>query len=95
MAKATPKTRTVEKIVKEEVKDGITLTLSHEEALTLIILAASVSGDTTKSARKYADNICIALRSVGYDWEQNNKFWKHRKSGNLQSGNLHFNEGLE
>lgn len=52
----------------ELVPDGVTLTLSHEEAIVLADVLSRVAGSPTDSPRKHADTIYEGLRGAGYDW---------------------------
>ncbi|MEU3278176.1 hypothetical protein [Streptomyces antibioticus] len=44
---------------------GITLTLTKEEAETLLLLTGNVNGDRYNSARKHSDSVYYALHAAG------------------------------
>ncbi|MFI2909441.1 hypothetical protein ACG2OD_14445 [Streptomyces sp. PDY-4] len=58
MAEATKKTRTV-------ATEVVTLTLSVEEAETLMAVGAKIGGDRSNSPRKHYDSVVAALSKAG------------------------------
>jgi hypothetical protein len=65
MAKAERRDLNYEVVTKVEVRDGVVLELSPEEAKMLSAVMAGVGGDPVKSPRRHADSILSALANAG------------------------------
>lgn len=70
MANAVRTTRVIERMVKETITDGVTLTLSADEAQMLAQTLGVFGGDLA-GARKHQWAIKEALQNIGYLWESN------------------------
>ncbi|MGW0575795.1 hypothetical protein ACWD25_07450 [Streptomyces sp. NPDC002920] len=71
---AEAKRTTVEQEVKRVEKvPGITLTLTHEEAETLLAVGAKIGGDNVGTPREHFESIISALKKAGArDFTANN-----------------------
>lgn len=81
---ATAKATEIEVVKKT---DGFVLTLSGDEAQTLLFILASVGGDPHQSRRKHADAILYALRDAGVTTPHN----VIRDGKNEKNGTIYFN----
>ncbi len=64
MAKCA-RTSITQEVTKTETVPGYTLTLTQDEAETLMSIVGSVSGDSKDSPRKHADAVYYALQGQG------------------------------
>lgn len=62
MAKAVTVKRSVQRQFSTE---SVTLTLTPEEAYTLVAVLESIGGDPDTSPRRYSNSVCAALRAAG------------------------------
>ena len=61
---------------------GLTLTLSHEEAETLLAVGAKIGGDKVGTPRMHIDSIISALRNAGArDYTANNHPYQNIRPG--------------
>ncbi len=58
---------TTEEVVTRVEEDRIVLTLTPEEASTLLMITRMISGDPCLSRRKHTDSIGEALRDAGVE----------------------------
>jgi hypothetical protein len=63
MASAVKQERKVREVVEQE--EAVVLTLTAEEARTLLDVMRAVGGCPFKSRRRHTQNVMLALRSVG------------------------------
>ncbi|MGW4446465.1 hypothetical protein [Streptomyces sp. NPDC004682] len=59
------------KKIEKTVVDGITLTLTPDEAAVLLSLTGNVIGDRYASPRKHADAVYYALKKTGAETKFN------------------------
>jgi hypothetical protein len=72
MAKAEASVRKVERVVVEEVTDGVMLTLSNHEAEALAVVMRRIGGMASHSRRGFTDAIFHALVTAGVPFESDN-----------------------
>lgn len=65
MAEAVRNTRTVERIITEEIDDGVVLTLTQNEADTLADVLRCIGGDPLTTRRGVTSKILRALEGAG------------------------------
>lgn len=79
MAHATPNTRTEKRMVETEVevKDGIVLMLTDDEAIALLYVLGSLKG--LGELRNFTSKVYLALRGAGVDSEPMHR--ENRRAG--------------
>ncbi len=69
----------IAKAIKKTIQ--VTLTLNHDEAMTLQLIFAKIGGNPSKGMRMHMDAMLYALRDAGVDYPPNYDEYFTSKNG--------------